>query len=260
MPEARISVRVDDRECRGALIDVMRRMDEFMVRVERLPVGDYRVDDRFLFERKTVTDLVTSIESGRLFRQTLRLVHTERLRPALLIEGKAGDWRACGMSREAVQGALVTVALFAGLPILRTGSPVETARTFLFAARQGRTVALGALPRHGRRPRGKAAAQYHLLQGLPGVGPEKARRLLERFGSVRAVMAAGEDELGAVKGIGRETARRITWAVDEEATPYTLPPVPGCSEHVGRRGQGVRFPPCPGLPGGVTDHEREKPA
>lgn len=40
------------------------------------------------------------------------------------------------MTWEAVQGALVTVALFVGLPVLRTLSAAETARTFLYAAQQ----------------------------------------------------------------------------------------------------------------------------
>lgn len=232
MPKSTISVAVDDRECRGALIDVLRGMDECSVLVERLTAGDYRVDDRFLFERKTVADLVLSIESGRLFKQALRLAEVDGVRPALVLEGTAGDWRACGMSREAVQGALITVALFIGLPILRTGSPEETARAFLYAVRQGRTVASGALPRRGRRPKGKVAAQYHLLQGLPRVGPDKARRLLERFGSVQAVMGASEEDLVSVPGIGRETARRIVWAVSEEAAVYDVAGGrPRCSEH-----------------------------
>ena len=80
---------------------------------------------------------------------------------------------------------MVTVALQIGLPILRARSPEETVKTLAFAADQARMVASGNLPRAGSRPKGKLALQSHILQGLPGVGPERAARLLQRFGSVR---------------------------------------------------------------------------
>ena len=47
------------------------------------------------------------------------------------------------------------------------------------------------------------------LDGVPGVGPERRRKLLRRFGSVDGVRAASVDELQDVSGIGRETAEAI---------------------------------------------------
>jgi excinuclease UvrABC nuclease subunit len=69
--------------------------------------------------------------------------------------------------------------------------------------------------REGRRPRAKLSIQTRVLQGLPGVGPERARRLLERFGDLETVMAAGVTELASVRGIGRSTAQAIRWAVKD---------------------------------------------
>lgn len=216
----RIPVIVDDRECRSGVVQALRASAGFDVAVRRLAVGDYLVDDRFLFERKTLPDLGLSIQSGRLFRQALRLAQVEHLRPVMVLEGTSAGLRDCGMRWEAIQGALVTIALFIGLPVLRTRSPQETARTLLYAARQGRAVARSALPRQGRRPKGKAALQRHVLQGLPGVGPERAARLLERFGSVRAVLTADKEALASVSGIGERTAGRIVWAVEDGGARY----------------------------------------
>ena len=98
----------------------------------------------------------------------------------------------------------------------------ETARLMLFAARQGRAFAAGSLPRKGRRPRGKARVQSRILQGLPGIGPARAKRLLERFGTIESVMAAPADELAEVPGIGQETAAAIRWAVAEATATYDL--------------------------------------
>lgn len=136
----------------------------------RLPVGDYLVDEALLFERKTLLDLVASIKDGRLFAQGLRLANAS-CRAALILEGGSQALAQSGMRREAIQGALVSLTLFLGIPLLRSMNADETASLILFAARQGRTFAAGALPRKGKRPRGKPRVQNRILQGLPGVGP-----------------------------------------------------------------------------------------
>jgi len=209
-----IPIHVDDRESRSPVVDFLRRSPDFSVAMTRLKSGDYLVDGRFLFERKTMPDLAAAIIDGRLFSQALRLARTS-LRSAIILEGGSGELMESGMRREAIQGALVTVALFCGIPLLRTRTPEETVRTMLYAARQGQALASGALPRPGYRPRGKRARQIYILQGLPGIGPARARQLLERFGSVEAVMQACTEDLRSVTGIGERVADRIRWAVEE---------------------------------------------
>src|SRR3990167_6477839 len=89
----RIPIIVDDRERRGGVVGALRASGNFAVAVRRLAVGDYLVDDRFLIERKTLPDLTLSIQSGRLFRQALRLAQVSHLRPALILEGTSADLR-----------------------------------------------------------------------------------------------------------------------------------------------------------------------
>lgn len=208
-----IPIIADDRE--RAVIDRLRARPDFALTVRRLPLGDYDIDNRFLFERKTLPDLVESIKSGRLFAQSLKLAQVRSRRPALVLEGTSKDVDGSGMKREAVQGALITVALFIGLPVLRTRTVDETIQTFAYAAIQGEAAIHGALPRHGRRPKGKLALQNHLLQGLPYIGTARAAQLLARFGSVRDVMLADEAALTVVPGIGSRIAQKLLWAIEE---------------------------------------------
>lgn len=116
------------------------------------------------------------------------------------------------MRREAIQGALVMMSLFIGLPVLRS--------RFLYAGRQRFVIANGALLRRSRRPRGKAALQAHILQGLPGIGPERARCLIQRFGSVEVAMRSDPAALAEIPGIGPHSAGQICWAVKELAARY----------------------------------------
>jgi ERCC4-type nuclease len=137
----------------------------------------------------------------------------------LILEGTVSDTVEIGMTREAMQGALITVSLILGIPVLRSKYPSETARLIVYIARQIDAMATGGVQRHGYRPKGKRKRQLFILQGLPGVGPERAGRLLDSFGSVEAAISASSSELQSVDGIGISVADKIRWAVGEEMKP-----------------------------------------
>lgn len=228
-----VRVTADDREPASGVVAALAAFPGVVLRVARLPVGDYEVDGRLLVERKTLADFAASVADGRLFRQARRLANAAR--PAVLIlEGTTADLAAVGMRREALQGALISISLLFGLPVLRAQAPEETARLLLYAAGQLRRGGRGAGVAGGwRRARGKQAVQVRVLSALPGVGGERARRLLATFGTVAAVMRADTEALRTVAGIGQVTARRIRWAVEDGAGVYRCaavsPRLPGGS-------------------------------
>jgi ERCC4-type nuclease len=219
-PADPIEVTADDREPE-AMLRALAGLPGVTLTVARLRMGDYVVDGRLLVERKTLPDFALSIADGRLFSQAARL-SASRLPPAVILEGKASDIASLGVRREALQGALVSLALIFGLPLLRSQSPDETARTILYAATQMRAASTGAHPRPGRRPKGKLRTQLRILQGLPGIGPSRAKRLLDAFGSVESVLCTDAAALSALPGIGPRTATAIRWAVGEAAGLYAL--------------------------------------
>ena len=210
---SRTHIIVDDREANCATVLALKKIEGVEVTIQRLPLGDYKIEDRLLFERKTLIDLTASIKDGRLFRQACRLASSP-IRSAIVLEGTSGDLKGSNMRREAIQGALITITIVLGIPLLRSKDARETARLMLYAARQVKSIESGALPRKVKRPKGKRKIQLYLLQGLPGVGPERALRLLETFGSEEAVFTASADELIKVEGIGKCTVKLIRWAVN----------------------------------------------
>jgi len=217
----RITVIADDRECKNNVIKFLSDIKNVSVVVKRLSVGDYIVDNQLVFERKTLKDFAESIVDGRLFRQAIRLANS-KFKSVLILEGTGKELTEIGVSREAMQGALITISLILGVPVLRSKDPFESAHLIIYASRQIKSTARGVFQRRGYQPKGKRKQQLFILQGLPGIGSERAIRLLDSFGSVEAVVTATREEPQSVEGIGENIAGRIKWAVGEEIQPYCV--------------------------------------
>lgn len=66
--------------------------------------------------------------------------------------------------------------------------------------------------RRNYRPKKLLNRQLFFLQGIPGVGPVLAARMIAKFGSLKAVTNATEDAFKKVEGIGK--AKRIYGFID----------------------------------------------
>jgi ERCC4-type nuclease len=218
-----VQIIADDRERKADVIESLLEIENVELDIRRLSTGDYKIGNRVIVERKTLTDFAISIIDGRLFKQMLCLANSNT-KGVLILEGKTGDIVDIGMTREAMQGALITISLILGIPVLRARDPSETGKLMVFIGRQINSMASGGIQRHGYRPKGIRNRQLFILQGLPGVGRERADRLLDRFGSVEAVISASIDDLQTVDGIGKGIAEKIKWVVSERVPPSSSKP------------------------------------
>jgi DNA excision repair protein ERCC-4 len=186
----------DHREVRSGIPDALAAAG-IELTPEQLPAGDYVVSDRLVVERKTGADLAASIKDRRLFEQIDRLRESFEA-VVLVVEGEPVH-----ISQASWQGALAR-ALASGASLLRTEDPDDTA---MWLARFHRIEGKPPSEVRGRpmprRPTNDLAdVAEDVLRCLPGVSSVGARRLLEHFGSLRAVFAADEQELREVPGIG----------------------------------------------------------
>jgi len=108
-----------------------------------------------------------------------------------------------------MHGALITVTLLFGLPVLRSTSPEETADLILYAADQLHRRTTRPPHRYGYHPKGLTRQQVFLLQAIPEIGPAKAKTLLDKLGSPFGVASATIEVLQTVDGIGPSAAQKI---------------------------------------------------
>jgi DNA excision repair protein ERCC-4 len=117
------------------------------------------------------------------------------------------------------ENAAPVIAILRGLP--GSFDPVETAHLLIYAAQQLNRQDNDQVLRHGRRPKRRRRLQLYMLEGLPGIGLEKADRLLNHFGSVQAIMNASREELQQVDGIGEKVAHSIRWILEPDpSSPF----------------------------------------
>ncbi|OYT51101.1 hypothetical protein B6U66_04535 [Candidatus Bathyarchaeota archaeon ex4484_135] len=203
----------DVRENRLVILELKR----LGARVEEKAIspGDYVVGEAFGIERKSMRDFIQSIFKKRLFEQV------ERLRQAyprccLVVEGD--PMKIAALPNPSVfWGALARLITDAEVPVIFTPDEAHTA-LFLYAlAKKLQEEGEKVEARYKPKMMGLRERQRFVVEGLPGVGPKLADRLLRVFGSVRAVFNAPETALAKVKGVGPKRAREIRAVID---APY----------------------------------------
>jgi len=198
---------VDSRELGSATTRELSKYD-IAITPETLSIGDFIISDRTAVERKTVEDFVASIIDGRLFEQVSNLKSAYEM-PILLIEGE-GFQTSRNIAPEAVMGAVASVIVDFGVPVVRTRSPSESALLLLSIARREQSKGeRRPRIRMERKPESLAHEQEFVIAGLPLIDTVLARRLLRAFGTVEKVFVASEQELQNVEGIGRKISDRI---------------------------------------------------
>ncbi|KAG8686724.1 hypothetical protein FRC08_012350 [Ceratobasidium sp. 394] len=216
---------VDMREFRSTLPSILH-LAQIQVVPATLTVGDYVLTPDIVVERKSVPDLISSFNSGRLYTQC-EMMTAHYKQPVLLIEFEENksfsleafqDPRPAARKRDKsdkgpsadslyeIQSKLVLLTLaFPQLRIIWSSSPYATADIFAdFKANHREpdpalAISIGA---EGTAEGDEAVNQLaeEMLRALPGVNQMNYRTIMNHVGSVREFCELGLGEMQKLMG------------------------------------------------------------
>lgn len=204
---------VDTRERNSSVAKLLQEQG-VEVRIKQLETGDYILSDEIVVERKTVGDFVSSILDGRLFNQLITM-STNYTSPLVLVEGDRDEMFALrDVHRNAIIGAMTSIAVNYKVPVLFTKDNSETAEyLYVTAKREQEGKSRDIRLRVGRKGLAREEQQRFIVESLPSVGPSMAKKLLEKFGSIRNIVNADSKELQEIENLGKKKASQIRKAL-----------------------------------------------
>jgi ERCC4-type nuclease len=173
------------------------------------------LSDRLAIDRRTVMDFVNAIADKRLFVDAIELGESFTL-GIVIVEGEDLYGSMRSFHPNAIRGALSALMIQYGLSVLRTADETDTAAIIAMMAQHEQQ----GVPEISLHPKRKAAdvpdMQRRVVEMLPGAGLVVARALLQRFGSIERIVAASDEELSAVRGLGPKRVAGIRRVLQAE--------------------------------------------
>ena len=197
---------VDEREKKSGIPDLLKGTG-INLEIKTLPVGDYIVAPETVVERKTISDLISSIFDGRLFDQCNRLKEHYQF-PILLIEGDVNEIEELTENPFIFYGAISSVAIDFKIPVIPTPNASHTSKLLISMCSRNDS-SKGPFIKKIRKSNDLQKQQLSMLCSLPGVGEKTAIRMLEKFGTPLRMLSSSITELSKVSGLGNARAKNI---------------------------------------------------
>ena len=234
--ESQTTITIDHREANSTL-PAMLKLHGHNVTMQSLAIGDIRISDRVLIERKTARDLIDSLIDGRLIHQARKL-HSAAPRPLLIVESIETN----RVHPNALYGAMAWITIDLGLPIMMTGSPENTAKFIsIVAKRESRMLDLLMKQKRwkkidseksaikaaaseimsiisGEKSEGTLSNKWtkeiiakrtRLLAELPGIGPVTAEKIMAEAKDIMGLCSLSEEELTNIEGVSSTQAKEL---------------------------------------------------
>lgn len=200
------TITIDHREKNSLVPSELSKLN-FQIQYKQLPVADYLIG-KTAIERKTISDLKSSIINKRLISQLIELKQYPQY--LLIIEGAQSDlYNSLTLHENAVRGLLLSITLDYQVPILFSKSPKETALLISTLAKKSKKpISL----RPSKTFKSKIDQQKFILEGFPNIGPTSSEKLLKEFKSLSNIFSASESDLQ--KTIGKAKAQKLKSLLD----------------------------------------------
>lgn len=196
--EKKQKIIVDYREKNSLVISELIHLG-LEIEFRELKVADYLVNN-IAIERKTVSDFISSMINGRIRHQLEEIQQYENR--LLIIEGIEeqelyNDDNEKGVNANAIRGFLLSISLKHKTPIIFTKNEEDTAKFIFVLSRKKETESSLNVT---KKSLNKKERMQFILEGFPGIGPKNAKRLLEKFKTIKNILNSSMEELEEVIG------------------------------------------------------------
>jgi len=211
---------IDVREFRSSLPSLLHGRNMVIVPC-MLTVGDYVLTPTICIERKSVSDLISSFASGRLYHQA-EMMQQHYASPMLLIEfdqqksftlepfaDLSASLGSAALHQSDLHTKIVQLTIaFPRMRIIWSSSPHQTAQIFEELKKQQpepdpvKAVGIGLVAGDDPEARTFNHMPQDMLRTVPGVNPKNLSKLVLETANLAEVVNMSEDELGVLIGKG----------------------------------------------------------
>ncbi len=192
--ESKPEIIIDNRE-KNSLVPAELSALGCEIKFQHLNIADYIVNN-IAIERKTLSDLKSSIINKRIFSQIQELKQYPSY--LLLFEGLSENLYEGIIHENALRGFLLSTVLNNKIPLIFTKNEKDTALYLSLLAKKKSDREISIRP--SKISPSKEEQLQFILEGFPHIGPVKAKALLKKFCSLKNIINAPESELQAILG------------------------------------------------------------
>ena len=188
---------VDDREKNSLVASELVKLGR-KIEFSHLPVADYIIND-VAIERKTLSDLYSSIIDKRIFHQLDEIRQYPKFLLLLEKRSRLSDPvtdRVHDINYNVIRGFILSTLLNKNIPCIFSEDELDSALYISILSKKKEKSGFSIRPQKIALSK-KEQVQF-ILEGFPSVGPSTAKKLIERFGSLKNIINAPTEELDKI--------------------------------------------------------------
>jgi len=189
-PKDKIKIIADNRE-KNSLVIANLIEKGIEVIFEQLNIGDYLVNN-IAIERKTYSDFISSMINKRIFQQLEEIKKFPEF--FLIIEGSENEIESENL-KKASKGLILSIITKYKIPIVFAKNEQETAEVLILLAKKQNNKNNELSLRPSRSFKSLEEQKQFILEGFSQIGPSTAKKLLEKFKTLKNVINAPEQDL-----------------------------------------------------------------
>lgn len=178
------------------------------LQIKSLKIADYLIGETAI-ERKTVQDFISSMINKRLIEQLKQLQKYKQ--NLIIVEGIDEQElysKETKLNPNAIRGFILSISLNHNIPIIMTQNYEDTAQYLITLAKQQLKKPIQP-SFHSRIPKTIKEQKQYILESFPNIGPITAKKLLEKFKTIKNTINAEEEELKKILKIKSKNFKEL---------------------------------------------------